>query len=81
MCIGPADRAVAGEQKFGRLLACCREVGVDGLPRLLRQLELNRATRLPLADRRSVDCVAMRRRSPVPARVSHRPNVAPTDQH
>jgi hypothetical protein len=61
MCHGTADRAVAGEQKFGWLLGCCREVVVDGVPRLLRQLELTRATRLPLADCRSIDCVAMRR--------------------
>jgi len=36
---GSADGAAVREQKFARLLACGREIVVDGLPRLLSQLE------------------------------------------
>src|SRR5262252_19471 len=56
-----ADRAAAREQKVAGLLACRLEIVVDGLPRLIRQLELDRSARLPLADRRAVDRVAVRR--------------------
>jgi len=51
--------AATGEQKFAGLPMGHSEILVDGLPRLLCQLETDRATGLLLADRCSIECVAV----------------------
>src|SRR5690242_20790081 len=56
-----ADCAPAREQKVAGLLACLLEIVVDRLTCLVCQLELDRAACLPLADRRAVDRIAVRR--------------------
>src|SRR5690349_18868992 len=56
-----ADCATAREQKVAGLLACLLEIVVDRLTCLVCQLELDRAACLPLADRRAVDRIAVRR--------------------
>src|SRR5215471_3155507 len=60
-CHAPADRTTAREQKLAGPLACDPEVVVDGLTRLVRQLKLDRAACLPLADCRAIDRIAVRR--------------------
>jgi len=58
-CHAFADPA-AREQEFPWLLACGFQVFIDGLTRLIRQLELDWLTGLLLPDRRTVDGVAIR---------------------
>ena len=56
-----ATTTTPGEKVITSLLAAVCQIVVDGLARLLRDLELDRAPRLSLADGGSVDGVAMRR--------------------
>src|SRR5258708_10628648 len=48
-----------GEQEFTGLPAGNSEILVNGLPRLVGQLETDRATGLLLADRCSIECVTV----------------------
>src|SRR5262249_17076476 len=55
----PADQATAREQKVARRFACVSQVVIDGLTGLVRQLELDRPSCLPLPDRCAVDRVTV----------------------
>jgi hypothetical protein len=58
-CREPKTVAATGEQELAGLAAGHSEILVDGLPRLLGQLEANRATGLLLADRCSIERVTV----------------------
>ena len=55
----PCRTAPAGEQELSGLFASGSQVIVDRLTRLLRQLELDRPSRLLLPDGRSLDRVSI----------------------
>src|SRR5258708_37273089 len=58
-CSEAATVDAPAEQEFAGLRAGNSEILVNGLPRLLCQLETDRATGLLLADRCSIECVAV----------------------
>src|SRR5260370_21991097 len=62
-----------GEQEFAGLPAGNSEILVNGLPRLLGQLETDRATGLLLADRCSIECVTLGATSSTPTATTSQP--------